>query len=185
MTADQSAPAMVTLHRRLLAAPLPLLQGPLEITALAHDLIFQFDSAFNASLLTRFDQLTKSQASLAGLLIWLLADTTFSRVRLSASDLAQAIGTVSIRDDQQIDLAGILADEDLREELIRLLLSALCLCPEGETAAQAEDRLLMVSAAERDRVLAASRAAEQRAAAIREALAEQRAREAADKYTRE
>lgn len=185
MTTDPIAPAMVSLHRRLLAAPMPLLQAPPVITALVHDLIQQFDNTFEASLLAGFDALSRPQASLAAALVWLLADPGFSHLSLSAKDLAQALRAISDRDDHKIDLPRMLADEDLREELIRLLLSALCLRPEGETAAQAEDRLLMVSAEERERVLAASRASEQRAAAIREALAAQRAREAADKYTRE
>ena len=78
-----------------------------------------------------------------------------------------------------------LNDEDQREELIRLTLSGLRLKPQNETDQQAQDRLLMVSSSERARVVAASRAAEQRAESIRKALAEKRAREAADKYTRE
>jgi hypothetical protein len=57
--------------------------------------------------------------------------------------------------------------------------------PEGETIAQATDRLSGLSGTERRRLLEASRASEQRARAIREALAKKAAEESADKWTRE
>ena len=57
--------------------------------------------------------------------------------------------------------------------------------PAGESVAQAQDRLTALSSIERNRLLAASRAAEERSRAIREALARKAAQESADKYTRE
>ena len=48
-----------------------------------------------------------------------------------------------------------------------------------------QDRLVTLSSSERQRVLRASRAAEERARAIREALARKAAQESADKYTRD
>jgi len=76
-------------------------------------------------------------------------------------------------------------DPDRREELARVLLAHLGYRPAGETEAQASDRLSRISGTERQRLLAASRAAEERARAIREALAKKAAEESADKWTRE
>jgi hypothetical protein len=76
-------------------------------------------------------------------------------------------------------------DPKRREEIVRSLLAVLELIPEGETEAQADDRLTRVSSAQRKRLLAAAREAEARAEVVREALAAKAAQEAADKYTRE
>ena len=89
------------------------------------------------------------------------------------------------------DLAGLVAapalvaDPDRREELARRTLRALGVVPGGETDAQAVDRLASLDSVERAHVLAATRAAEQRAAEVREALHAQRAAEAAAKASRE
>jgi len=76
-------------------------------------------------------------------------------------------------------------DPDRREELVRLCLRDLGLRPAGETVAQAQDRLATLNTAERQRVLQAARQAEERARAIREAMAKQAAEEAAAQYSRE
>jgi hypothetical protein len=77
------------------------------------------------------------------------------------------------------------ADPDRREELARLALRGLGLRPAGETDAQAEDRLTTLSTLERERVVRAARQAEERARAIREAMAARAAEEAAAQYSRE
>ena len=64
-------------------------------------------------------------------------------------------------------------------------LARLGFVPAGETPEQAADRLTAISGMERRRLLEASRAAEQRARQIREALARKAAEEAADKWSRE
>lgn len=76
-------------------------------------------------------------------------------------------------------------DPERREELVRTVVARLGLLPQGETATQAADRLARVSGVERQRLLDASRATEERARAIREALARKAAEESADKWTRE
>jgi hypothetical protein len=76
-------------------------------------------------------------------------------------------------------------DGERREELVRKILSCLSLRPAGETPAQAEDRLQSLDSGERKRMIAASRESEKRAREIREALAREAARRAADKYTRD
>jgi hypothetical protein len=76
-------------------------------------------------------------------------------------------------------------DAERREELARLTLARLGLRPAGESAAQAQDRFTSISSIERARILKASQQAEQRARALREALAKKAAEESADKWTRE
>jgi hypothetical protein len=77
------------------------------------------------------------------------------------------------------------ADPDRREELARLALARLGFRPAGETLAQAQDRLTTLNSTERARVMKASRAAEERARQIREALVRKAAEESADKFSRE
>ncbi|MCR9141924.1 MAG: hypothetical protein NXI24_06700 [bacterium] len=81
--------------------------------------------------------------------------------------------------------ANFVSDAERREELVRLLLDALALQPAGEKPAESRDRLQTLDSVERERVIAASRAAQKRAQELREAMARKRAEEAASKMTRE
>lgn len=74
-------------------------------------------------------------------------------------------------------------DPDRREELARLTLHALGIAPAGETAAQAEDRLSTVDSVRRREVLVAAQDTEKRAQAVRKAMEEQAAKEAAARYS--
>jgi hypothetical protein len=85
----------------------------------------------------------------------------------------------------QVASRKFVTDPDRREELARFSLARLGYRPAGETVPQAQDRMTSLSSAERARVLQASRAAEERARSIREALARKAAEESADKFTRE
>jgi hypothetical protein len=73
-------------------------------------------------------------------------------------------------------------DADRREEWVRQCLAQLGLRPQGESAAQAADRLTMLDSSERDRVLRATATAERRAREIREAMALKKAQESASRY---
>lgn len=72
------------------------------------------------------------------------------------------------------------SDPDRREELARLALDALALRPAGESDAQAADRLTTLSSTERHTVVQAARAAEERARAVRAAIAARKAAAEAD-----
>lgn len=72
-----------------------------------------------------------------------------------------------------------------REELARRCLAVLGLLPEGENAAQADDRLRAVDSVERRRVIEKTQGARKRAEEIREAIARREAEEAASKMSRE
>ncbi|MDH4183846.1 MAG: hypothetical protein OEV92_06470 [Nitrospinota bacterium] len=84
-----------------------------------------------------------------------------------------------------IDASLLVTDQDRREELARLLLDLLELTPEGETQAQAADRLESISSVMRRKVLEQTKQAEARARKIREELAKKAAAEAAAKTSRE
>ncbi len=181
---------MEQLHQRLRDFPhYPVPTGE-DMLALLNDLAYQLDPKASGSDLQPLINVIQSREFFSSTqhpdivlqIIWLLADDIFDGLIIYVSDLVSlllATDTLMATRQPAID------DEDQREELIRLTLNGLRLKPEGETDQQAKDRLLMVSSSERARVVAASRAAEERAEAIRKALAQRRAREAADKYTRE
>lgn len=78
-----------------------------------------------------------------------------------------------------------LEDPEGREEMARLVLDALGFLPEGETEAQARDRLAALDSVERARLTERTREAQRRAREIREAMARKAAEEAASKMTRE
>ena len=113
---------------------------------------------------------------LISVVCWLLGDEWFLR---QAASSAPAIWKLLASDDLS-RLAGLIraekfvSDADRREELVRTLPAPFgAAARQGETAAQAADRLTTLDSAERDRVLRATAAAERRAREIREAMARQ------------
>lgn len=186
----QTGPAMRHLHQRLLAYPEKTAPKGGDLLALLHDLVHRLNTYLPAAALAPLSRLPQCRSSAWSetppdsllAMVWLLADDSFTDLALYGPDLVDLLLSANtLMATARIDLQ----DEDQREELIRLTLSGLGLKPRDETDQEARDRLLMVSSSERARVVAASRAAEERAESIRKALAEKRAREAADKYTRE
>jgi hypothetical protein len=137
------------------------------------------------SLLGSADKARPNREAIALLLCWLLADDWALAARPTAGDLLELLGATATELAKQAPAQKYLQDADRREELSRLALARLGLRPAGETLAQAQDRLTSISSTERARVVRASRAAEQRAQEVREALARKAAEESADKYTRE
>ncbi len=122
------------------------------------------------------------------LFAWLLADPWFNRNagrKVSQKRVWYTFITLSVAHGGESSVAEWHGDPKRREEIVRSMLATLELLPEGETEAQADDRLTRVSSAQRKRLLAAAREAEARAELVREALAAKAAQEAADKYTRE
>jgi len=118
-------------------------------------------------------------------LSWILAEDWFRGLDLRAAPLIPLLLQGASELGEHMTAEKVVADPERREELARFCLARLGFRPLGETRAQAEDRLTSLSAAERARVLRASREAEARARAVREALARKAAEESADKYTRE
>ena len=116
---------------------------------------------------------------------WLLNERGFGSRDLGAQALAFLRGAELTELAGLVDAPKLIADADRREELARLTLRALGLRPDGETPAQAQDRLATVSSVEAARLFRESQAAEQRAREVREAMARKAAQEAADKGYRE
>ncbi len=113
---------------------------------------------------------------------WLLADDQLVAAR--RSERAHTLLTAVLPQlAHLVDAENFVKDPDRREELARLTVRALGLPVDGETAAQLEDRLSTVDSVRRHEVLVAAREAEERAQAVRKAMEEQRAKEAAARYS--
>lgn len=115
---------------------------------------------------------------------WALADPWFV-AKPPGRVAALSVFTTLLDLDTAASAAAVVGDVERREELARRILAALGLVPAGETAAQAADRLATLDSVERARVLAATAEAERRAAAVRQAMHEKAAAEAAAKASRE
>jgi hypothetical protein len=178
----EEGPLIESLTRRIAETPAEYLlaprigaEGDVHVPAIVYDTLRRRGIAIPLPELAVFagrdPKSDRVRLSITLLACWLLAD---DGLELVPTDLA-VHGTA----------ARLLQDPDRREELARLTLARLGLRPAGETIAQAQDRLTTLSSAERERVLKASRQAEERARAIRAALVRKAAEESADKWTRE
>lgn len=85
----------------------------------------------------------------------------------------------------QVTADLFVTDPDRREELARLLLEALELTPEGETAEAAADRLRSLNSVERARIVRETREQQERARRLREQMEAEQARQAAARYSPE
>ena len=129
---------------------------------------------------------TRRRQQLVAVVAWLMHDRWF----LDRPQLAPAVREL-IHANKLAHLSGLvradslIGDPDRREELVRICLHALGLRPQGESIAQAMDRLNTLDSIERKRVVEKTRAAEARAREIREAMARRAAQEAAARYAPE
>lgn len=115
---------------------------------------------------------------------WLAADPALDGVLTPAALLGLLAGDLRAVTDL-VGAEDMVRDPDRREELARLLLRAADVVPAGETPERAADRLATLDTVSRTRVEAEARAAEERAREVREAMARQRAAEAAARASRE
>lgn len=192
-----NGPLLETLTRRLAECPADFLaeprlgqKGAVQVAAVVSDLIAELGG----------EALTQVQASvfavkeadqqrnwlrLVLVACWLLHDPWFLQRQPIATSalkfLSEGLGSLA----EWVKAPQCVSDPDRREELARLCLKALGVWPRGETPAQAQDRLNTLDSVERQRVIRAARQADARARAIREAMAQKAAQEAADKWTRE
>jgi hypothetical protein len=190
-------PLLESLTRRLAECPAEFLaeprigkSGAVHVGAVVSDLIRDLGGAAltpeqAAAFQSKDARKDRNRLSLVLIGCWLLHDEWFCKEERFAP---QAHSFLS---EGLTELAALLpapqfaSDPDRREELVRLCLKHLGLRPGGESEAQALDRLATLNTAERRRVIRAAREAEERARAIREAMAKKAAEEAADKWTRE
>ena len=112
---------------------------------------------------------------------WLCHDELFRKASCYADPVLNWLkkGLLELAELVAADL--FVTDPDRREELARLCLRALGLRPMGETEDQAADRLKTLGSVERSRVIAATRAKQEQARKLREAMKQKAAREAAAK----
>lgn len=190
---EREGPPLETLLQRLANAPEEFLmepkhgkRGQVDVVAVVFDLVATLGPSPDASRVRALaENATKKSLAVTLLLCWLIGDESVTAL---GPTQGQAL---DLLDEGARELAKHTAahlftsDVERREEMARFGLARLGLRPRGETEAQAADRLTSLSAAERARVLEASRAAEERARVVREALAKKAAEESADKWTRE
>ena len=193
---DREGPILEALTRRLAETPEEFLAEPrvgnvgqVHTAAVVGDLLRLLGHDVPARELAAFSgsdrRGDRNRLGVTLVLAWLLADDWFVRSRPDAAAVLTLLGTTAGELAQQIAASKLVSDPDRREELARVALARLGLRPAGETIDQAQDRLVTLSSAERQRVMRASRAAEERARAIREALVRKAAQESADKFTRD
>ena len=128
----------------------------------------------------------ENRARLAAVVAWLLHDEWFLSRPQTAPDVWKLlVGPALDARARLLPAASAVNDPDRREELVRVCLKQLGLRPPGESPAQAADRLNALDSVEREKVLRGTRAAEERARQIREAMAKKAAEEAAAAYGRE
>ena len=177
--------SVARLTRRLADTPQDFLADPMTVAvpAVVSDvLLMAGGTALDAAAAERFEADEPRWRRAVLVTCWLLADPALLACGpaalakwLTAPDLV----TLS----QLVDPLRFTQDPDRREELARVTLRALSLQPDGESPAQSADRLSTVDSVRRQEVLVAAREAEERAAAVRKAMEEQRAKEAAARYS--
>jgi hypothetical protein len=193
---QHEGPILETLTHRLaetpedfLAEPRIARSGRIHVAAVVGDLLHQFDVPTAPERLAQFagtdTRVDRNRLAITLVLCWLLADEWFRSVRPKGDALLQLLQSETAELAAQAASKRFVIDPDRREELVRLTLARLGFRPAGETVAQSQDRLTTLNSTERARVMQASRAAEERARKIREALVKKAAEESADKYTRE
>lgn len=130
-----------------------------------------------------FDTAATRQQRIVLVLCWLLYHEYFRRKPPTRAE--HVLHALSVELATVVEADALVMDPDRREEVARLLVAALGELPAGESETFAADRLKSISSIERKRLLAETRAQAEHAKRLREAMAEQRAREAASRYTGE
>ncbi|CAN5427130.1 hypothetical protein BH10PSE17_BH10PSE17_23350 [soil metagenome] len=162
--------------------------GAVHVAAVVNDLLARVSSRATRKQLQRFDahdQKDMNRLRLTALLCWLLADEGFVGAPLQLSQWLAALDETARELAANAAAHQYLQDPERREELVRFTLARLGLRPDGESTAQAADRLAALSATERKRLVQAGRDSEARSRALREALQRKQAQESADKWSRE
>jgi hypothetical protein len=190
---EREGPPLEALLQRLADAPEEFLmepkrgkRGQVDVTAVVFDLLSMFGDAPEPSKVRALGESgTKKSLAVTLLLCWLIGEEAVTRLGPTQSQALELLDEGAKELAKHTAAKVFTSDVERREEMARFALKRLGLRPRGESEAQADDRLTSLSAAERARVLEASRAAEERARVVREALAKKAAEESADKWTRE
>lgn len=189
---DREGPHLETVLRRIAETPGEFLAEPrigrtgsVVTAAVAGDLCRLLGGSPRSAALAPIAAADRNAQSVCLLLCWLLAEESLRSLVPSPEAVLALLSDGAAELAAQTPARRFVEDAERREELARFALARLGCRPAGESRAQSEDRLTSLSAVERQRVLAAARAAERRAREIRAALARKAAEESADKWTRE
>ena len=193
---ERNGPQLETLTHRIAETPPDFLDEPLAdqannkmVAALVNDLMHRFGSRLQGKQLARFvmdsDTASRNRLALVRIAVWLLSDEWFLSAHIKHDEILQVLDATVTELAASSPAKKFIFDPDRREEFVRVVLARLNYRPANETLAQATDRLSSLSSTERNRLLEASRDAERRARAIREALVKKAAEQSADKWTRE
>jgi hypothetical protein len=187
---NRESPLLETLTRRLAECPADFLAEPLigktgavNVAAVVSDLLRDLGGASltpeqAAAFQSKSPKKDRNRLRLALITSWLLHEAWFCEQKHLAG-LALWFLTSGLKEVAELTPAEkFVSDPDRREELARLCLKGLGVLPAGETEAQAQDRLATLNTAERQRVIAAARLAEERASDIRRKMAAEAARAA-------
>lgn len=181
-------PPLESLTRRLAETPADFLaepqinrSGTVSVPAVVADLFNELGYPQASDSLQAFTSNNKKDRNRLRLVLiasWLLHDPFFRSQPKLAHPALMFLYTGLPSLANLSDAERFVRDPDRREELARLCLQSLGLRPAGESEAQALDRLATLNTAERQRVIAAARAAEERAQEIRRKMAAEAARAA-------
>lgn len=195
-------PPLAPLLRRLADTPAEWLQPPttgdsegVSVAALLSDYLESLGlEPLKESVVAAYDGAKPAQLNwlrLALLAIWLLHEEQLHGQLAEAADaelresLLSFLGAPLKERSEHLSAKQVVRDSDGREELVRQLLAALNMRPDGETLAQAKARLEATDSIERARLVKAANSAQKRARKLREAMARKAAQEASMKYNRE
>jgi len=189
-------PQLESLLHRIMETPQDFLsepkigtQGTVYVPAVVQDLLGELDREMPPEELFDFygvnPKQDRNRLIVSLIFCWLLADDWFVQADIASEKVLTFLKMQAQELASQVSATKLISDPDRREEMARLSLAHFGFRPEGESETQAQDRLASLSSIERSRILEASRAAEQRSRAIREALRKKAAAESADKWTRE
>ncbi|GMU44296.1 MAG: hypothetical protein IT479_05035 [Xanthomonadales bacterium] len=192
---SEEGPPLEQLTRRLIDTPTPFLaepriagHGSVHVPALVGDVLAAHGISADLKLIERFAGRDRAKErnprTLTQILCWLLMDESLLG-RIGPGELLRLLYDEANALAEKTAAKAWIDDDERREELARMALRGAGLRPAGESENVAEDRFLAVSSRERARLAAATRAAEERARQIREALAKKAAEESADKWSRE
>ncbi len=186
---ESEGPILESLTHRLAECPEDFLMTPrsgstgvLDVQALFADQVRYLGALPTESLAS---DIGATELTLIAIVVWLLHDSWFCGRRHLASATNQLIkaglGSLAVVVAPKL----FITDPDRREELARFCLAQLGLRPQGESVAQAMDRLESLDSLERVLVLRDVRLVEERARQVRAMMAKRAAEEAAAKPTRE
>lgn len=188
-------PHIEALVRRLAATPAEFLAEPrltrggdVCVDAVVHDVLADLGHQADPARLVVFANREPTARNWLRLVLigaWLAHDPWF-RARADLGPAIERWLTENLAEHAGLVDAGLfVSDTERREEFARWLLHCVGVVPAGESPHQAADRLRSVDSVERARVLDLTRAQRARAEELRRALQEERAREAAARYSRE